>query len=354
MTITNNKPCYANNHMSLEQYGLWNLAAILANSNKSPDVSFSFSARALEQYFVHETPAIDPESGKKKRPRRNGAGKNQFQRIGSELIEAGWFKITRPSYRSPASGTFIACRVHPLTHNEFVTEHGQSKCRCLSLEDENPVPISGQDSTPVPSLGQASTVKGTGQSPCGAIQSPYETHQSPDGDTVSRFVSSSSIHTSNPSNLPNPDGRKVAPSPNTLESETQTWLLDSITAKIGKSVQPTEAEAVKLSEIVQYAGSAALVVSTYKFLDRQRGVQGLNFPVQFFLDEFGGNFRLAERELEDGRHSEDSIRELHEKAFPWDEPSDKFVLTDALKLVKADPRITSPVQKMNEVQHATI
>ena len=113
--------CFANCHMTPEEFGLWNYCRSVSYESKIVYLSGREVAKAF-----------------------SGISKNVIYRIADQLVAKGWFRELSPYTRNPKTGTLIPRRIYPLDHNEWVAQYSTIECRYV------PVPNSGQDELPSP------------------------------------------------------------------------------------------------------------------------------------------------------------------------------------------------------------
>lgn len=120
--------CFANCHMTPEEFGLWNYCRAVSYESKIVYLSGREVAKAF-----------------------SGISKNVIYRIADQLVAKGWLRQLAPYSRNPKTGTLIPKTVYALDHSEWVAQYSATDCRPLPV----PVPIAGQDTTtPVPIAGR--------------------------------------------------------------------------------------------------------------------------------------------------------------------------------------------------------
>lgn len=118
--------CFANCHMTPEEFGLWNYCRSV--SHESGVVYLS--GREIAKAF-------------------SGISKNVIYRIANQLIAKGWLRVLAGYARNPKTGTLVPKKAYALDHSEWVAEYSAIECRPV------PVPNSGQDApAPVPLAGR--------------------------------------------------------------------------------------------------------------------------------------------------------------------------------------------------------
>lgn len=135
-TSASKQPCFAHDHMTCAEYGLWNLGRELSN-------------RTNVLYFDGRNMA--------KRFRRSG-GKNTMYRLMHSLIASGWFVVLEPRKRK-SNGQWSAHKLRALAHDEWCKTHPK-ECKTDAENDEQPVPILNSacpeiEELPVPKTGHS-------------------------------------------------------------------------------------------------------------------------------------------------------------------------------------------------------
>jgi hypothetical protein len=135
-TSASKQPCFAHDHLTCAEYGLWTLGREL-----------SYKKSVL--YFDGQNMAA--------RFRRSG-GKNTMYRLMHALIKSGWFIVLEPRKRK-SNGQWSAHALRVLSHDEWVKAHPK-ECKTDAENDEQPVPISSSacpeiEELPVPKTGHS-------------------------------------------------------------------------------------------------------------------------------------------------------------------------------------------------------
>jgi len=110
--------CFAHNHMSMRQYGLWSRVRQL---QKKYGVVL-FSAEKISGDFAKD------EDGK-----RNGSSVDVIRDECLALIKSGWFVLLTKQYRKP-DGTYSHREIIALSHKEWAQSH-PNKCREVTPTD---------------------------------------------------------------------------------------------------------------------------------------------------------------------------------------------------------------------------
>jgi hypothetical protein len=117
--------CYPNQHMSLQDYALYEVAMRLTSGGSRPLI---FDGRKLAKRFKK-------------------ASKSGIYRTEKSLVAAGWFKLPADVVGKkfdPTTKRYTATTYQVLTHDEWIAKHGDSECiKCLV-----PVPYLGQEAIP--------------------------------------------------------------------------------------------------------------------------------------------------------------------------------------------------------------
>jgi hypothetical protein len=128
--------CFAHNHMTPGEYGLWNLCR---------DLSFQSGVLLLD--------------GRTMAARFANTSKSATYRTINALVSAGWLVLREPAKRG-AGGKYAASRYQVLSHDEWVAIHGCAQCAPVSSTGlDEPVPSTGLDepvpnsASPVPRVG---------------------------------------------------------------------------------------------------------------------------------------------------------------------------------------------------------
>jgi hypothetical protein len=153
-TPNQEKNCYANYHLTVAEYGLW---------EHSRTISFKRGRLLFD--------------GRKMSARFSGTGKNAFYRLAAQLVKKGWFEIiddnvTKSGKRKRDShGHYLPTVYGVLNHEEWVNKHGFKACRHVEIDEEvqspdqdtsspqigtRPVPETGHKSVAEPSDGKPS------------------------------------------------------------------------------------------------------------------------------------------------------------------------------------------------------
>ncbi|HZQ96545.1 MAG TPA: hypothetical protein VFA67_16165 [Candidatus Sulfotelmatobacter sp.] len=128
-TTTTEAPiCYPNQHMSLQDYALYEVAMRLTCGGAKPLI---FDGRKLAQRF-------------------RKASKSTIYRAEKSLLKAGWFKLPDDAPREkqidPVTKRYLATTYHVLAHSEWIAKHGDSECTKCHI----PVPYLGQEPAATP------------------------------------------------------------------------------------------------------------------------------------------------------------------------------------------------------------
>src|ERR1035441_8478057 len=138
MTTSASRQCFAHEHMSPAEYGLWTLGREL-----------SYKKNIL--YF----------DGRHMAERFSRGGKTAMYRLMHGLIDSGWFVLLEPRKRK-SNGQWSAYALRVLPHEEWVKIHGADGCK-VEKNGAAPVPISECASPeialqPVPPAGHSSGI----------------------------------------------------------------------------------------------------------------------------------------------------------------------------------------------------
>lgn len=109
--------CFAHNHLTCAEYGLWTLGRELSHKTGV----LYFDGRNMAKRF------------------RRGS-KNTMYKLMHALIKSGWFVILVPKTRK-ANGQWSAHALRVLSHEDWTKEH-QGTCKTEPENDAQPVPIS--------------------------------------------------------------------------------------------------------------------------------------------------------------------------------------------------------------------
>ena len=124
----NNKPskCYAHNHLTMNEYALWDVARSLSYG----DGVLYFNGRNIAARF-------------------KGADKSTMYRLAKSLLDQGWFVVLKDTTRR-RDGTWSPRQYRVLSHAEWAAAH-PTACDGLHLssDDEDSEPVPTQDK-PVP------------------------------------------------------------------------------------------------------------------------------------------------------------------------------------------------------------
>ena len=112
--------CYARQHMTLEEYGLWQYARTVAYQSGV----FYMDARGIAKRFSE-------------------TGKDAIYRVARRLEVKGWFRRFKSSRRHKKTGTWAASQYQPLSHDQWVADH-PGECTCLEIQTGEPVEKSRQ------------------------------------------------------------------------------------------------------------------------------------------------------------------------------------------------------------------
>jgi hypothetical protein len=111
--------CYANYHMTVAEYGLWEHARTISHTR----------GRLLFD-------------GRKMSARFSGTGKDTFYRLAAQLVEKGWFEVidanvTESGKRKRDShGHYLPTVYHVLSHEEWAKKRGTKSCRHVEIDEE--------------------------------------------------------------------------------------------------------------------------------------------------------------------------------------------------------------------------
>src|SRR5260370_662127 len=103
--------CFANRHMTPEEYGLW-------------DVSRSLSHKTGILYF----------DGREMAERFEDTTKNGIYRVARNLLRRGWYELISPAVRDKRTGLFCSTQYRVLSVEEWATRHPHV-CTQSSLEN---------------------------------------------------------------------------------------------------------------------------------------------------------------------------------------------------------------------------
>lgn len=132
------KKCFANCHMSPEEYGFWDICRQLSYKFKGKLI---FDGRTIAEYF-------------------NGTGKNTAYRLANRLRTLGWFVCTKESKRGK-DGLWVSTEYRVLSHEEWVKMNDAKHCK-------TPVPETGMEQSEAGSIqsqNREQSSPGTGNSP---------------------------------------------------------------------------------------------------------------------------------------------------------------------------------------------
>jgi hypothetical protein len=110
---TQPKKCFANCHMTPEQFGFWNLCRSLSYPF---NYNLVFDGRTIASYF-------------------EGTGKNTAYRLANKLCKMGWLVCTKKSKRGK-DGLWDSAEYQVLSHEEWLAKDEKRKCKL-------PVPEAG-------------------------------------------------------------------------------------------------------------------------------------------------------------------------------------------------------------------
>jgi hypothetical protein len=135
MSSTSKACCFAHDHLTCAEYGLWTLGRELSHKTNV----LYFDGRNMAKRF-------------------RGGSRSTMYRLMHGLIDSGWFVVLVPRTRK-ANGQWSAHALRVLSHEEWAKEH-KGKCKTEPENDERPVPeskgacpkIEGQ---PVPRAGHS-------------------------------------------------------------------------------------------------------------------------------------------------------------------------------------------------------
>jgi hypothetical protein len=113
MNTNPSKKCFANCHMTPEEFGFWEVSRSLSYKFNGKLI---FDGRTLAYYF-------------------GDTGKNTIYRIAKQLQSKGWFVCTKKP-KQAQGGKYCSAEYRVLDHTEWVEKHGIRHCK-------TPVPESG-------------------------------------------------------------------------------------------------------------------------------------------------------------------------------------------------------------------
>ena len=116
------KKCFANCHMTPEEYGFWDICRQLSYKYNGKLI---FDGRTIAEYF-------------------DSTGKNTAYRLAGRLRTLGWFVCTKESKRGK-DGLWVSTEYRVLDHAQWVAKHGAKHCKA-------PVPETGMDKETVDSI----------------------------------------------------------------------------------------------------------------------------------------------------------------------------------------------------------
>lgn len=115
MSSTSKACCFAHDHMTCAEYGLWTLGREL-----------SYKKNVL--YF----------DGRNMAKRFSQGGKTAMYRLMKRLIDSGWFVVLEPRKRK-SNGQWSAHALRVLSHDQWTETHGAEGCK-MAEPDKAPVP----------------------------------------------------------------------------------------------------------------------------------------------------------------------------------------------------------------------
>jgi hypothetical protein len=309
--------CFANYHMTPEEFGVWDVLRSVSHSTGM----LYFDGRTIAGYFA-------------------GTGKNTIYRIVKSLVKNGWLFVQTKG-RSTRNGVFIPTQYQVLSHDEWAEinpgeciEGGPQDARPRIgngpvPEPENekaPVPVPGLDQSqnrehPVPEPGPASPETGNGPVPESGMTSPGT------GTYIDKenLVSSSS-------DFRNVAGSPAAPTILMREARQRLenldgWLAGCVSSilrkKTGTVIAPTKDERQKLSVLVAKQNFANLdvLVGFYHFAERGRSLTGLDYPISLFISQADQWIAYAKENVQ--KHTQDTAELMWDMVGDYAMPDDQ-------------------------------
>lgn len=248
--------CFANLHLTPEEYGLWEY---LRSVSHSTGIAY-LSGRRIASDFVD-------------------TNKNTIYRLIDRLFEKSWLEEFSAFYRTK-SGMYVPRSAKVLTHDQWVVRYGRADCRPVPKSGQvEPVPVSSLSrnrDTPVPNLGRS----------CPEIGN---------NTAVDSAVNSEKVGVVEKSDHPSPESQNLTPSG---KDEAQALLSDLRTIYEHHNLSGistwnfTPAHVLRVAELEQQYGRVRFLFAfdswccndAYDQLETKHA-EGLKFPLKKFLGQ---------------------------------------------------------------------
>jgi hypothetical protein len=258
MTPADNNPqkCFANLHLTPEEYGLWEY---LRSVSHSTGIAY-LSGRRIASDFID-------------------TNKNAIYRIIDRLFEKSWLEEFSAFYRTK-SGMYVPRTAKVLTHDQWVAKYGRADCRPVPKSGQvGPVPVSSlsrNQDTPVPNLGRS----------CPEIGNNTAVDSAVDSEKVG--VVEKSDHPFPEFQNLTPSGKNEAPA---LLSDLRT-IYEHHNLSAVATWNTTPAHAQRVVELEQQYGQVGFLLAfdcwcandAYDQLETKHS-EGLKFPLRKFLSQ---------------------------------------------------------------------
>src|SRR5260370_18166258 len=117
------KKCFANRHMTPEEYALWDVSRQLSHQTGT----LYFDGRAMAEQF-------------------EGTSKSRIYRLAKRLLDKGWYELIAPSVRDKRTGLFSSTQYRVLSADEWAVRHPHV-CAVAESSPQNRTATSPQNRT---------------------------------------------------------------------------------------------------------------------------------------------------------------------------------------------------------------
>jgi hypothetical protein len=297
-TDNSHNRCFANRHMTPEEYGVWDVCRSVSHKTGT----LYFDGRTIAGYF-------------------DGTGKDVIYRIVKRLVKKGWL-LVQVAGRNTRNGLYVPTQYEVLSPEQWAEDHPHD---CVPSEPEESSRESQTGSlseqlSPVvePRLVQSGKPEqpvvisrtASRESPTGPVVIPRTTSRDSatySAKEISLVCDSADLNVAEGNTAPSIPLRASREKPD-------GWLAGRLAAILeckSKVCVPIEDELRKLDALAAEYGDLAVLLGFYYFVQRDKGLTGVAWPLKLFFNEATAWIRHAVREENHGGHSRDMILYIH-------------------------------------------